>query len=152
MATHNSPHDLPKFALYGAAMMILVALTLAVFGRQTGIGTVSVATGKAVLARDLTFADSANGSIIVRLAETQETIAALPPGTSGFVRVVMRGLALHRKGLGVGEEHPFRLTYWDDNRLTIKDPLTGRSVQLGAFGQPNRQAFAQLLVAKGAPQ
>ena len=152
MATQDSHQHLPKFALYGGAMMICLALTLTVFGRQTGIGTVSMPEGKAVMARDLTFSDSADGSVIVRLAETQEVIAALPPGTSGFVRVVMRGLALHRKGLGVGEEHPFRLTYWDDNRLTIKDPLTGRSVPLGAFGKPNRQAFAQLLVAKGAQQ
>lgn len=147
-------HELypPKFALYGAALMICVAISMAVLGRQTGIGTVTVPEGNAVAARDLTFADSPDGSVIVKLAPSNDVVAILPPGNSGFVRVVMRGLARHRKGLGIGDEEPFRLTYWDNNRLSIEDPLTGRSVQLGAFGEPNRQAFAQLLIAKGENQ
>jgi hypothetical protein len=37
------------------------------------------------------------------------------------------------------------ITEWADGALTLKDPSTGRILELGSFGHTNRAAFAQLL-------
>ncbi|MBU2533612.1 MAG: hypothetical protein KKB37_12795 [Alphaproteobacteria bacterium] len=152
MSEHRHQKPIPRAALLGGAALIGFSLTLAVVGRQTGIGTTSTPKSEAVVTRDLRFSDGADGSVIVRLAPSDRTIAVLPPGTSGFVRVVVRGLARHRKHVGLGAQEPFRLTYWADHRLSIDDPMTGHQVQLGGFGRPNRQAFANLLIAGGTTQ
>jgi hypothetical protein len=34
---------------------------------------------------------------------------------------------------------------WKDGQLSLKDPATGREIELGAFGASNRAQFAGLL-------
>ena len=74
----------------------------------------------------------------------------LPPGTNGFIRGVLRGLARDRKLQRIGTEPPFRLTRWVDGRLSLDDPATGRRIELGAFGPTNAAAFAGLLYDRSA--
>ena len=76
-----------------------------------------------------------------------ELIALMEPGSNGFIRIVMRGLARERQSKGFGEELPFMLTRWSDGRLTISDPTTGRKIMLTGFGKDNVNAFAKLLLA-----
>lgn len=140
----------PKYGLYFAGFLIVFSIALAVTGRTTGYGTTSVPKSTPVVERELRFIDKSDGSILVLAAPQNTDVATLPPGTSGFVRVVMRGLARHRKLRGVGDAVPFRLTQWRDGRLSIFDPVTGKIVYLGAFGKPNRQAFARLLTNGGS--
>ena len=71
-----------------------------------------------------------------------ETVA---PGTNGFLRGTMRGLARERKRQGIGAELPFRMIGRADGRLTLEDPGTGRRVDLGSFGPTNAAAFARLM-------
>jgi putative photosynthetic complex assembly protein len=68
------------------------------------------------------------------------------PGTNGFLRATLRGLATERKRESQGAEVPFRLTAFADGRLTLLDPVTGRLVDLGAFGRTNEDAFAHLML------
>ena len=156
MSEHRDTHGateappFPKAALYAAAFLIGFSIVVAVTGRVTGIGTTSVRTSAPLVERDLRFLDAPDGSIKVVAATNNAAVATLPPGTSGFVRVVMRGLARHRKLQGHDDTQPFRLTQWQDGRLSIKDNVTGRVVYLGAFGKPNRQAFARLLTTGGS--
>ena len=72
-------------------------------------------------------------------------VATLQPGTGGFVRGVMRGLAHERKVRGIGAAAPFRLSEWQGGRLDLEDTATGRHIDLEAFGTTNRDAFLQLL-------
>lgn len=146
----SNPHDMspPRWALVGGGVLIVLSIALAGFGRLTGVGTTEVTPRGVVLSRDLRFLDGPNGGIVVKDAATEQTVTVLPSGTNGFVRVVMRGLARHRKVEGLGPNHPFRLTQWSSGHLSIEDRQTGHSVQLGAFGRPNRDAFARLLALK----
>ena len=60
------------------------------------------------------------------------------PGTNGFLRGVLRGLARERKLERSAIEPPFRLTRWADGRLSLEDPATGRRIDdLEAFGPTN---------------
>jgi putative photosynthetic complex assembly protein len=87
----------------------------------------------------------------VRDADGNGIVDVLAPGTYGFVRVAMRGMARDRKIHGVGPTPPFMLTRWSDARVTLDDPNTGRRLDLGAFGRPNAEAFERLLV-RGEPK
>lgn len=75
-------------------------------------------------------------------------VAVIPPGTNGFLRGSLRGLARERKRQGIGAGPAFRLVRWADGRLTLEDPATRRVIDLAAFGPTNSGAFADLL---GAP-
>ena len=70
------------------------------------------------------------------------------PGTNGFLRGVLRGLAQERLRQDAGAATPFVLTRWSDGRLSLTDPVTGRSVYLEAFGPSNVALFAALLAAE----
>lgn len=145
MARRHIDASPPRWALIAGGVMIAISLTLAFIGSATGIGTTGVVTEGREATRDLKFLDAADGGIVVEDATTGHTVAVLPSGTNGFVRVVMRGLARHRKVAGLGPDHPFRLTQWASGHLSIEDEQTGRKIHLNAFGEPNRQAFARLL-------
>ena len=101
----------------------------------------------AVETRSLRFEDMRNGSIQVTDARTGKVAASVEPGTNGFIRGTLRGLARERKRRGIGIEPPFMLTRWADGRISLEDPETGRVIELDAFGPTNGEAFAQLLTA-----
>lgn len=139
----------PRGVLVAAAALLGVALLSAGTARMTGIGTVSSPASVAVEVRALRFEDRADGRVVVLESERdrQREIDVLAPGTNGFVRSVLRGLARERKLRGLGSETPFRLVRWADGRLSLEDPATGRAVELDAFGPTNTAAFARLLGA-----
>jgi putative photosynthetic complex assembly protein len=95
--------------------------------------------------RQLRFADSADGHVLVTDAVSGRQIASIGREGSGFIRGVMRGLARERRQHKHGEAAPFRLSSWPDGALTLTDDTTGRVIELGSFGPTNRAAFAQFL-------
>ena len=101
----------------------------------------------AVAVRNLRFQDQADGGIVVTDADTGLRVTTIAPRTGEFIRITMRGLAHARKRSDADQSVPFRLTYAADGRLTLKDPATGRLIELEAFGETNAGAFAQLLAA-----
>ncbi len=134
----------PRAALYGAALLIGMTFLAAGLGRIVGpVPTHSEVA--AVVWRDLHFMDRADGSVAVTDARTGETVLIALPGTNGFLRASMRGLASERKHEDIGAAVPFRLTEWADGRLTLKDPTTHRKIELEAFGQTNEEVFARML-------
>ena len=102
--------------------------------------------------RDLRFDDRADGGVVITEWPAGDVVAVLPPGTNGFVRGVMRGLARDRRAREIGSEPPFRLTHWSDGRLTLDDPSTGRRIDLDAFGPTNTAVFARLMGAGPLPE
>ncbi len=68
-------------------------------------------------------------------------------GTFAFVRGVLRGFARERRLEHLGAGAALELTRWADGRLSLRDPVTGREVQLDSFGPTNSAAFAALLAA-----
>lgn len=96
--------------------------------------------------RDFIFADRADGALIATDAKTGKVALVLEPGSnSGFIRGVMRGMMRERQLHEVSRYGAVTITEWADGALTLKDPSTGRILELGSFGHTNRAAFAQLL-------
>jgi putative photosynthetic complex assembly protein len=142
----------PRFALIAAAALIAGSIAAAGAARyaRTHAPTVTAIEDVAPLsARDLTFFDMPDGSVQVRDAGGAQVLFVAEPGTNGFIRGVMRGMARDRRSRGIGQEPPFRLALWPDGRLSLRDLATGRQIELGAFGRDNRATFAQLLAANG---
>ncbi len=141
-------HTFPKGALYGAAALIGLTLVLAIHGRAT---KVAQEEALAALENEITeihkykFLDQSDGSIKVYDAQTGAVVQTVAPGEDGFIRGVLRGLSRQRKRRDIGREAPFHLIRMGDGRLTLSDPSTGETIDLGSFGPTNEAAFARLL-------
>ncbi|MCS6855852.1 MAG: photosynthetic complex assembly protein PuhC [Elioraea sp.] len=102
--------------------------------------------GARIATRDLRFEDRPEGAVAIVDARNGAVVALIPPGEGGFVRATLRGLARERRmNEAGGAEVPFRVSVWEDGRLTLEDTATGRLVDLGAFGQTQVQTFARLV-------
>jgi putative photosynthetic complex assembly protein len=148
MNDHGHSAEFPKFPLYSALALIATTLVLVVAVRVTGVGDLRTPQAAVVTERLLRFADQRDGGIVVRDAVDDQVIEAIAPGTNGFLRGTLRGLARERKREGIGPEASFRLTARSDGRLLLQDPATGRLVDLGSFGPTNAAVFARLLTER----
>lgn len=137
----------PRAPLVGALAMVAVAVGLVGVYQAGGLQTFAPAEAPAApveAVREVRFLDRADGAVVVQtVSDGRETVVS--PGEGGFVRVVLRGFASDRKSRGLGSDAPFRLTRAADDRITLTDTATGRSISLNGFGSDNRRAFASLL-------
>jgi putative photosynthetic complex assembly protein len=136
--------SLPRGALAGAAGLIVLALAGAAYGRLSGQSATAAPPAAIVQSRDLRFTDRADGAVVITEA-TGGLVQVVAPGTNGFLRGVLRGLAQERLRQDAGAETPFVLTRWSDGRVSLTDPVTNRHVYLEAFGPSNVAPFAALL-------
>ena len=141
----------PRPPLLGAAALVLAALLSVALVRTTGFGVSHEPVPASAVVRDLRFEDRPDGAIAVYDANADAPVQMVAPGTNGFIRGALRGLARERKRQGLGPDLPFRLSRTVDDRLLLEDPATGRVVDLGAFGPTNAAAFARLLASGQTP-
>jgi putative photosynthetic complex assembly protein len=125
-------------------LVVSASLTLAVYGRMTGMAKPLVDPLAPTAERNLRFADRADGAVVITLADTGQVLD-VATGQNGFLRGTMRGFARRRKESGIGFMPPIRLSGYADGRLVLFDPSTGRQVDLEAFGSLNEAVFARLL-------
>lgn len=147
-AAHIRPF--PRGALIAAGGLVVLTIVAAGAGRVTGLGVTRMPAAAPVQSRVLHFDDRNDGAVLVT-DESRNVVAVLPPGTNGFARGAMRGLARARKREDLGTELPFILTRWADGRLSIEDPSTKHQINLEAFGATNSAVFARLLTGEGKP-
>lgn len=150
--SHHHDHALPKVPLYAAVGLVIATLLLVLLVRLTGVGEVKTPITAVTAERMLRFADDADGGISVRDGHDNALIGRVDPGTNGFLRGTLRGLARERKRSGFGPAAAYRLTSRLDGRLLLEDPSTGRLVDLGAFGATNALVFTRLLTAEAMPE
>jgi len=139
---------LPRASLIGAALLIAASVALVAFGRQQDVGVTRMQPSTPVAVRMLRFEDGADGSVLVSDVKGR-SVHIVEPGTNGFLRGVLRGLARERRRTSVDALPPFRLTRWADGRLSLDDPATGRHVDLEVFGPTNSAAFVRLFEEAG---
>jgi putative photosynthetic complex assembly protein len=138
----------PSMPLLLGLGALLLAVLLATAFLRPDAGGLDAGRGSRVLASaDLHFEDQSDGGVSVSRAGDRRVIAVLAPGTEGFIRATLRGLARERRGVGLGPEKPFRLSTWADGGLSLEDLATGRTLDLRAFGPTQVEAFARLLPA-----
>jgi putative photosynthetic complex assembly protein len=148
----EAAHDprVPKGALIAVAVVFFFTIAAAATVRITGQGGVHMTLPALVESRDLRFEDGKDGAVLVLDANNRELITALEPGTYGFVRVVMRGMARERKVAAVNAEPVFRLARYVNGQVTLTDLATNKLIDLNAFGSSNLDAFARLMNIKGS--
>ncbi len=143
---------LPRGLLFGASALVGMTLILTCAARMSDIGTLHMPKQQAVQSLSLRFEDRQDGSVSVLDASDGRIIYTVAPGTNGFIRATVRGLAQEREREGVGRETPFTLTHWSDGTMSLADPTIGRRVSLDAFGPTNAEAFAQMFSARSQAQ
>jgi putative photosynthetic complex assembly protein len=137
----------PKGALVGGGVLIATSLVLATVAALTDYGATRLHLEPVVAERDLAFKDSPAGAIEVYDVKSDRQIVSLAPGESGFIRVVLRGLARERVIHGEGPAAAFRLRQHTNGMASLEDLATGKIVTLTAFGNSNADAFLKLLNA-----
>lgn len=140
----------PRGPLLGAgALAIFVLATVGAYRLAQIDPSLDEAPARhAVAQRDLRFQDRPDGTIAIYEGADGRLVEVLAPGTNGFIRASLRGLARERKRQDIGADPSFRLTRWDDGRVSLEDPTTGRRIYLAAFGSSNEEAFARLLTVR----
>ena len=134
-----------KGGILAGCGLVLFALVAVTTSRLTGVGGVRMTVPAAVESLDLNFVDGQGGAVLVLNHRAGQVIDTLPPGSNGFVRVVLRGLARERKLGDIGPQPPFRLSRHANGQLTLTDTSSGKKVDLDAFGAANVGAFARLM-------
>lgn len=146
-AVHDS--TLPKGALLSAIALVLFALVTVTVSRLTGVGSTRMTLPAVIESRDLQFEDGKDGAVLVFDAHDRQLVESLAPGTNGFVRVVLRGLARERRVNEIGQQPPFRLSRFENGQMTLLDTATNKQIDLAAFGSSNAGAFARLMNVPG---
>ena len=133
--------------LVGITLIVVFGVRLGVLPAQPTAPALRTENHVGVIkSRSFAFADRADGALIATDATTGQVALVLEPGSnSGFIRGVMRGMMRERQLHEVSRYGAVTVTQWADGALTLKDPSTGRTIELGSFGHTNRAAFAQLL-------
>lgn len=139
----SAPPTLPRAALFAMGALVAFAFAAAALVRLSGVD-IREPDAPAVTTRELRFEDLPDGGIAVVDARDGQRVTTIE-GEAGFVRGVLRGMARERKRAGLGSQPPFELIGRADGRLTLRDPATGRIVDLESFGPVNAGAFARLL-------
>jgi putative photosynthetic complex assembly protein len=138
----------PQGALYAAAALVVLSIVGAGVGRWQNLNKPVAAEALAetpVAAVDLQFFDEADGSVTVRDAQSGATVHVFEPGTNGFLRTALRGMASERRRAGLDREPPFRVARWSDGRITLQDTATGRFLNGRAFGDDQLADISNLL-------
>jgi putative photosynthetic complex assembly protein len=150
-AAHHDP-TVPRSAIIGAAVILLftMALTGAVSLGLIPKSADPTLTREAqnispVQARELRFADRADGAVVVSDAKSGETVKVIEFGQGGFVRATLRRMAKARAAAGIGAEPSFKLVRWENGALSLSDPTTGRDAEIHGFGPDHSKVFSEML-------
>ena len=110
---------------------------------------------------DLLFVDQADGGVLVQRSPDAAVLAQILVGEGGFVRATLRSLIREHPGPALSVQgdnsnqaqsitsarHHFRLAMTEQGQLLLWHPLSGRVLDLKAYGPSNRQVFLEFLLA-----
>ena len=139
--------SIPRGPLVAGLGLLLFTLAVTDFFGLVG-GADASPSGPLVRVREFRFEDRADGAIVAHDAQSDATVMVFDPGTNGFVRGSLRALARQRRQADLSREVPFRLAVWRDGRVTLEDTATGRTIELNAFGETNKDVFLRLLMTR----
>lgn len=149
-------HKVPLLLMGGiiaSSLALTAGVTFGIFERQSVPAEARAAAGiKPDVERTLRFFDEADGTVRVEDGASAEVLARFGPGEGGFIRATVRSLVHQRRIRDEGPAVPFTLTRWENDTLTLSDPVTGRSVEVSSFGPDNRAVYANLLPAAVEPK
>ncbi len=146
MTVHHNHHDIavPRFFLFGAGALLIVAVLAAGLGKHAGVGRVEVPQGAVIDERVLRFATHDDGAVTV-LREDGSKAGFVAKEQAGFINGVLRGLSYERRMAGIPEDAIYRIVRREGDRLALIAPELGRDIDLRGFGETNFDAMWRLL-------
>jgi len=143
----------PITRLHFQSMLLVMLLTLVYVLYETKFSTPNLETLSPVSQQvSLIINDAQNGDILLTVTNTSSSSQTENnnqiltfSGEQGFLRGTLRALARERRMRNLTSEAPFELALHQDGRLTITDTLTGKGIDLEAFGPDNVAVFANIL-------
>ena len=142
---NESPDSTINRPLLALGALTLAALVGVGAFRWSGMQPLEPAQSPVTASRELRFDDRPDGGVAVSEASSGRLVETIAPGTNGFLRGALRGLARERKRSDASLQAPFLLAAHADGRLTLMDPTTGRHIDLESFGPTNAAVFLRLL-------
>lgn len=141
------PVIVPRAALVVAACVMVLTGVFAWTASRTDVGAFRQAppNGEPLAERSIVFGEEDDGALVIRDADSGETVQRIAPGAGGFVRGVLRPLARERSRRDIDVLDPYRLARWEGGRVTLSDPGTGLLLELHAFGRTSVGDFAELV-------
>jgi putative photosynthetic complex assembly protein len=134
---------IPKGLLIAMAALALSSLAIVSFAVLTGRAPTGQPVEAAILEERLIVLEGHGAKAVTVRDISGRLLVDLDHG--GFVTVIQNGLERARTVQRVAQDKPVRLIAYANGRLTILDPETGWSAELGAFGSDNRAAFERLM-------
>ncbi|TCZ65989.1 photosynthetic complex assembly protein PuhC [Roseicella aquatilis] len=148
MRARNQIRSIPRVPLVaGLGLLLFTGFVTDGFGLVRGAD--ASPQGPPLKLREFRFEDRADGAIVARDAATEAEVQVFAPATNGFLRGALRAFSRPRRQSDVGPEVPFRLAVWRDGRVTLQDLATGRTIEMNAFGETNKDVFLRLLLTEG---
>ena len=95
--------------------------------------------------REIKVEDSTEGQVIVRDANSGETLVTFKRGEGSFFRATLRTLVHDRLHKSLNQEGNFRLETHMGNQLFLIDEVSGKTLSMNAFGPTNTAVFAALM-------
>jgi putative photosynthetic complex assembly protein len=140
----DSTIKVPRGPLIGAALLVVLVFAVAIEARTTGhSASLEPVTGVA-LQREVRFDPQGDGTLSVFDVGQNREIVRLHSDKNGFIFGMLRGIRQKRDVAQTDPKTPFRITRWQDGRMTLDDPSTGMHVAVSSFGPTQIASFEQL--------
>lgn len=140
----DSTIHVPRGPLIGASLLVVLVFGVAIQARISGQTASREPVSTVALQRDVRFDPQADGTISVFDVGQNREVARLSPDKNGFIFGMMRGIKQKRDVAHTDPATPFRITKWQDGRMTLDDPSTGMHVAVSSFGPTQVESFQQL--------
>ena len=140
---HDTNTMAPPVLIKGLFLLAVLSLAMVAWARLTDRPLTGVPQSAEVVQERTLRLVGGGAQAVTVLDESGAVLADLAHG--GFVTVIQNGLQRARLVHGVQADLPIRIVEYSNGRLAAEDPLTGWSVELGAFGADNRAAFERLM-------
>lgn len=136
----------PRKALIAAGALVCFSLAIVSIARYTGYKWEWKPAGEVVVSRAIEFVQTDNGGVQVKDATTGQVLGSYTFTENAFMRTVMLGLRKERAIVAPDNRRdPFTIEQWNDGRVTVTDPVSGRYFEMAAFGHHQVETFAAFL-------
>lgn len=134
---------IPRGLLWGMLALAVSALAITSFAVLTDRPTEGQpAPGKVVAEREVIL-EGRSAQAVTVYAVDGTLLADMDHG--GFITVIQNAIQRARTVARVEGNPPIRIVRYDNGRLVAKDPASGASIELYAFGGDNKAAAERLL-------
>ncbi len=143
------PEYLSKFFLGSVASIVLAAVLLvatAAWWKEPSPPLTEIPRASLTLR----FIEQPDGGLSVVDMANGRQMDHLVAGENGFLRTMIRVIRRDIEQTASTSSMPVRIESWQDNRVTLTDSATERSIDLRAFGPTNAEVFIRWLLEKEA--